>query len=289
MDPADLETFLVLADELHFGRAAERAQLSRERVGQRIAALEAHIGAPLFERTRRRVVLTPLGARLAERLRPAFAELGDAVAEAREHALELTGPLRIGRTAAAGERYAEVVRAFRAAYPTVEVVELDTDPADPLDGLRAGRLDVLVHWLSGDEPELVLGPPIGELPRELAVVADHPFASLGAVSTEQLVDYDVEVAESSEPGAPALLPSHTRSGRPIARHPITAPDELAALAASGRAVVPVLPASRALFGRDVVFVPVSDLPPLRYGPLWRRERENARIRAFAEFARTLPG
>jgi DNA-binding transcriptional LysR family regulator len=61
---AELRAFLVAADELHFGRAAERLRISPSRVSQLVRGLETRVGAPLFERTTRRVELTPIGAHL---------------------------------------------------------------------------------------------------------------------------------------------------------------------------------------------------------------------------------
>src|SRR5690606_15884816 len=68
VDLRDIEIFLTLAEELHFGRTAERLHVSTPRVSQSIAQQERRIGAPLFERTSRRVTLTPLGARLRDDL-----------------------------------------------------------------------------------------------------------------------------------------------------------------------------------------------------------------------------
>lgn len=92
----ELECFLVLADELHFGRTGERLYLSQGRVSQLIRALEQRIGARLVERTSRRVRLTPLGEAFLSDLRPAYDTLRAAVDQARAAALGGRGPLRIG-------------------------------------------------------------------------------------------------------------------------------------------------------------------------------------------------
>src|SRR5215469_7954060 len=61
MDAAEIEVFLTLAEELHFTRTAERLHLPQSRVSRLVASLERRVGGALFERTSRRVVLTPLG------------------------------------------------------------------------------------------------------------------------------------------------------------------------------------------------------------------------------------
>ena len=77
MEQREIEIFLTLAEELHFGRTAERLHVSTTRVSQTIRKVERQIGVPLFERTSRRVVLTPIGRDLEEGLRPAFQQTRD--------------------------------------------------------------------------------------------------------------------------------------------------------------------------------------------------------------------
>ena len=96
MDLAQIEAFLILCEELHFGRTAERLYVSQPRVSRLIADLESDIGGVLFERTSRRVALTPLGVRLRDRLAPVYEQLTAALAEARTAARSPAGLLRLG-------------------------------------------------------------------------------------------------------------------------------------------------------------------------------------------------
>ena len=98
MDMAQAEAFLALAEELHFGRAAQRLCVSQPRISRLIATLEREIGAPLFERTSRRVALTPLGGQFLSQLQPGYAQMQTAVGHARSAAREVTGELIIGFT-----------------------------------------------------------------------------------------------------------------------------------------------------------------------------------------------
>ncbi|WP_205121414.1 LysR family transcriptional regulator [Tenggerimyces flavus] len=119
MELREIEIFLTLADELHFGRTAERLYLSSSRISQTVRTLEARVGGELFERTSRRVLLTPLGERLRDRLRPAYDEIYRAFAEVREVASGITGQLRIallnfvagGAAGAAGARRSQAASA----------------------------------------------------------------------------------------------------------------------------------------------------------------------------------
>ncbi|WP_239003480.1 LysR family transcriptional regulator [Nocardia panacis] len=83
LERLELESFLTLAEELHFGRTARRLDISRTRVSQTILGLERRLGAQLFERTSRTVDLTLVGRQLYEDLLPAYRMMTAAVERAR--------------------------------------------------------------------------------------------------------------------------------------------------------------------------------------------------------------
>ncbi|MFC7740829.1 LysR family transcriptional regulator [Nocardiopsis composta] len=82
-----IECLIVLSEELHFGRAAERLGYSRSRVSQLVAALERRVGVRLVQRTSRRVALTRFGAQFVEEVRPAYEALAATFARARDRAM----------------------------------------------------------------------------------------------------------------------------------------------------------------------------------------------------------
>ena len=82
----EVEAFLALADELHFGRAVDRLRMSTTRVSQIIRKLERRVGVPLFDRTSRRVQLTAVGGPLYEDVRPAWCTSPRASSERRTRA-----------------------------------------------------------------------------------------------------------------------------------------------------------------------------------------------------------
>ena len=98
MDTAEIEVFLVLAEELHFGHTAERLRLPQPRVSRLIARLERRAGGALFDRTNRRVRLTPLGEQFRRDVEPAYAQLNAAIDGARVTSRGVTGQLRVGFT-----------------------------------------------------------------------------------------------------------------------------------------------------------------------------------------------
>src|SRR5215203_4027839 len=91
-----LRYFVAVAEELHFGRAAERLHMSQSPLSRAIRELERDLGVVLFLRTTRHVELTPAGAALLERARRALAEVDHAVDEARHAGRSEAGVLTIG-------------------------------------------------------------------------------------------------------------------------------------------------------------------------------------------------
>src|SRR5947209_10907024 len=92
----ELRIFVVLAGELHFGRTAERMGLSQPGVSEAVRVLESRLGVKVFDRTSRRVRLTPAGEELRDGLVPALAALEEALAQVSELSRTVRGLLRVG-------------------------------------------------------------------------------------------------------------------------------------------------------------------------------------------------
>lgn len=292
MTLSEIKVFLTLCDELHFGHTAERTGLSQARVSRLIHSLESEVDGMLFKRTSRRVVPTPLGERLRDRLKPAYQHLMDALADAQQMARRPIGTLRIGfTTPAAGMELNELVTAFESRQPDCEVILREVSWSDPYAALRRGEIDVLVNWLEVDEADLKTGPAIAQDERILVVAANHELAKRKEIHVSDLAGYGVTGWPQSFPAAiaDALVPPTTPEGVPIPRtHVIHTVGEIATLVARGSVVHPSVASMGAkLTRRDNVIIPIVDLPPLVLGLIWRRTRENNLIRAVAEAARSL--
>ncbi len=292
MDFAQIEAFLVLCDELHFGRTAERLHVSQPRVSRLITALESNIGGALFDRTSRRVTPTPLGVRLHDDLAPAYEHLTTALAAARTAARSPAGELRLGFAATtATPAVDDLVSRFERTHPDCTIALHEVPLRDSYTPLRSGEIDVLVCWLVVDDPDLTLGPVIAEYARVLAAAADHPLADEPSVSAEVLGDYPVPrwaYENTADRVRQAMVPTHTPSGRPVRVHPtaVRTVGETASIVARGHAVAPTVSAMRNRFGTDqITLVPIHDLPPVPLGLVWCTAHENSRIRALAGEAR----
>jgi DNA-binding transcriptional LysR family regulator len=284
----EIRVFLTLADELHFGRTADRIGIVPSRVSQTIRTLETRLGAPLFERTSRRVALTPLGELLRAKIARSYETLMQGLAETHEVATGVTGLLRIGFTSSTeGPELNALIRSFQSRYPSCRVEFHEVATLEPYRALRAGQIDVLVNWLSVDEVDLTAGPVIAHHQRVLAVARSHRLAHAARVSLEQLADEQVAQPPLSFPAAlcDAVLPQRTPSGRPIPRtQAVNSTHEILAHVASGRIVHPTMAGLPLLQRDDIVLVPIDDLPSLPLGLIWTANKETAKIRALAETA-----
>ncbi|WP_163507500.1 LysR family transcriptional regulator [Fodinicola acaciae] len=290
MELREIEIFLVLADELHFGRTAGRLFLSSARISQTVRALEARVGGRLFERTSRQVRLTPLGEQLRGRLRPAYDQIHEAFAAVRVAAAGVTGELRISllTLAAGGPAFAEIVRGFEQDNPGCKVVVYEAFPGEALNRLRRGELDLVAHWLPLAQPDLTVGPVIAHDERALAVRTGHPLAERGWATVEDLADHAVVDATETLPAetGEVLYPSRTPSGRMIPRRqPEGRMAEVLSLVARGAIVHPTVASLPLYYSHPgVTTIPLRDAPALESALVWVSDRSNAAVRAFAAAA-----
>ncbi|WP_405114946.1 LysR family transcriptional regulator [Micromonospora sp. NBC_01405] len=283
----EVETFLTLAEELHFGRTGERLGVTTGRVSHVVKKLERRIGAPLFARTSRVVTLTPIGRRLADDLRPLVGGMEAAVRRATEAGRGMTGQLRV---AFLGEGTASVllraVALFSERHPDCEVRVREAQLATTRASLLDGSVDVLVASYPFDG--MACGPALLTEGRVLAVAAEHPLARAGSVSLEVLAEHPVVQypAVTSAEFKRDRTPEHTPSGRPVPKGPTGDTfSELLTLVALGRGVLPVGEHTRRYYPRpDVAYVPISDAPPIRRGPVWLESNTTARVREFVRAA-----
>lgn len=281
----EMEAFLALAEELHFGRAAERLYLSQSRVSQLLQALEQRVGARLVERTSRRVRLTPLGETFVADLRPAYAALQGTVECAKAIARGVKGVLRIGFQGSSNDDLHNAIELFHRRYPECVTELLEVPLADPFGMVYRNEVDMAMVLLPMAEPDLVLGQAFPELPQTLAVARTHPFARRASVSVEDLADCALLGARDPAPEywRRFQAPDRTPSGRVIPAGPaIGTLEEGLALVAAGRGAMLMCNAAAEVHGRrSVSFVPVTGIVGSSLGLIWHRNHETARVRAFA--------
>src|SRR6201985_1776028 len=249
----ELRIFLVLADELHFGRTAERLGISQPGVSEAIRMLESRLGVKVFDRTSRRVRLTSAGESLRRDLMPALDDLDRALAQASELSQSVRGLLRVGFVLTTeGPALNRIVAAFQARFPACEIRLQEVKTFDAYRPLRRGDIDVLCNWLAVDEPDLVAGHAFAHYQRALAVATTHRLAGRSAVSVEELAREEVgEVPPTIPPaGADLVIPPPPRPARPTRpAQPVQTIHEILSLVARGR-IVPLTSSTVPIFDRD---------------------------------------
>ncbi|MGN9766131.1 LysR family transcriptional regulator [Micromonospora sp. SD12] len=283
----ELETFLTLAEELHFGRTAARLRVTTGRISHVVKKLERRVGAPLFARTSRVVQLTPIGRQLAADLVPLVAGIDDAVRRAVEAGRGVTGRLRV---AFLGEWTAptllKAVALFSQRHPECQVEVREAQLFNSRQSLLDGSVDVLMAAYPFDG--MACGPALLEERRLLAVAAGHPLAREESVRLETLGDHPVVQypAVTSAEFKRDRTPGRTPSGRPVPKGPAgNTFSEMLTLVAMGRGVLPVGEHTRRYYPRpDVAYVPIRDAPPIRRGLIWRESNATARVHEFVRAA-----
>ena len=283
----ELEVFVALAEELHFGRTAERLGLTHSRISQVIAKLEARLGARLFDRTSRRVQLTQKGEEFLRRVAPAYEQIQRSYIEIRESVSVVGGTLSLGIYASggAGPHLSEMIKTFEKRHPqcAVRVIETGLAP-EQFDLLRRGQLDLLVMRLPLSDPDLEIGPVLTCEERVVVVRADHTLADRSSVCVEDLAGYTTtDVAGAPRELMDAFSPPCTPSGRPIHRVYVRSIQEAGMRAATGELVHPTVASFLERYPQPgLVAVPVSDLPPATTALVWRRENGSTKVQAFVQ-------
>jgi DNA-binding transcriptional LysR family regulator len=157
MELRQLRYFLIVADELHFGRAAERLHITQPPLTVAVRRLERELGVQLFDRTTRRVTLTAAGQAFRERIQAAVAELDDAAGDVADIAAGRSGKIRVGFVSSASyTTVPEAIRAFRQQRPRIDLVLHPLTSGEQIEQLLDGNLDLGLIRDPGDVPGLNL-------------------------------------------------------------------------------------------------------------------------------------
>ena len=263
METRELHYFVAVAEELHFGRAAQRLGIAQPPLSRAIRQLERRLGVELLERTSRSVTLTEAGSVLLREGRAALDAVEAADRRTRRAALAATGHpglVLVTKAGASDELLAKLLDAYAAEPGAVAVDVLLCGPAEQERLLRDGRADVALLHLPFDS---TAGFDTEELYTEGQVVvlpAGHPLTSRPHVLTADV---------AALPGLP--LPRWPRRDGTYADGPgaqVRDTAQLFQLIALGRASA-VLPEScRAQLRGDLAAVPVLDAPPVTTVIAW---------------------
>src|SRR6201996_3877826 len=283
VDLRKLRYFVAVAEQLHFGRAAEALHIAQPVLSRQIRALEAELKAPLFVRDKRATELTPAGRQL---LADAGPLLASADALRRRVARAARGPGSFTVAFMPGLIVTGAVCALTARHPQVAVSVLRTNWHDQTDVLHDGQADVSYVRLPVDQAGLHVQPLLTES-RVAALPAGHRLAGKDTVTIADLADEHLLQDPDAVPEWRDIATEmRTRRRRaPVFR---TVEEKLEHVAA-GHGVV-LLPLSTAVFYTrpDVTYSHVNDIPPNQVCLAWDATRRSRLIQDFAAIASDHP-
>lgn len=178
MELRHLRYFIAVAEELHFGRAAQMLGISQPPLSQQIQALEQQLGTRLFERTNRRVELSETGRLFLDEARQVLAQVDKAADVARRAQLGELGELKIGFTASAPftSRIPKAIFAFRQAYPDVHLALQEMTSQEVVACLEARTIRVgIMRPLP--LPDALTSVELLNEPLVAIMRSDHPLAA----------------------------------------------------------------------------------------------------------------
>jgi DNA-binding transcriptional LysR family regulator len=285
----EIRVFLTLAQELHYGHAAERLAITPSRVSQIIRTLETRVGGRLFDRTSRHVRLTSAGEQLLASVAPIYQDLERAFENARQNATGIADTLRIGiYTRGNVDRHmVQIVHTFTTRHPGADVTFIETDPERSyIDHLRDGSLDMLVARLPLTDPDITVGPVLSCEQRVLLVSTDDPLAQRQSVSVEDLANRPVsDVMGLPREMMDTFIPPVTPSGRRLRRIGNRNLEEVVMRVALGEQVhLTVATILDFINHPGVTTVPIADMPPSQTALVWLTASSSPTMRAFTHAA-----
>jgi LysR family transcriptional regulator, benzoate and cis,cis-muconate-responsive activator of ben and cat genes len=196
-DPRLLRPFVVLADELHFGRAAERLDITQPALSQQIKRLELQLGVRLFARTRARVELTEAGAAVLAPARVAVEAAATIDELARGFGRGELGELRLGISPGAHYVAQALLSEFARRRPQIRVRASQDNSGALAAQIAAGRLEVALGFCTAPTVG-VLREPLLDEPVVVAVAAGHSLARRGAVTLRELAEQTFALVDSED-------------------------------------------------------------------------------------------
>lgn len=287
IDLRHLRVFVAVAEELHFGRAAERLHLSQPPVSTAIKELEDDLGLLLFKRTSRRIELTKGGETVLLDARAVLSRVDTLREDARNVSQGIVGTLILATTTLATFSFLPTsLRRFTADFPDVRVQVIESTSDQILAGVEKEIFDIGCMFTM---PVVVKGltyRPIGRDLLILALPSNHSAAKLDRVPLEILANERFLVFERQ--AGPLMFDSMValcmRHGFSPKIFTARFTPTIISLVSAGMGVALVAECVRAMNREGVVYRPlVGASSMVEYGAVWRSEEASPVVRAFVRY------
>ncbi len=281
-----LRYFVVVAEELHFSKAAVRLNMSQPPLSQQIKALEEEMGAELFRRNNRSVTLTQAGRDLYEQIVPWLSQLDTISERVRRISEGEEGVLSVAVTYSTSHfLMPRIISAFRQRYPniTIKLREMTGDAQE--DALARGLLDLGVVRLPVDESNLLIAP----LYDESLIVALPPGHHLSQRKSLALIDLKDELFLKASRRSSALFESIEAVCRKAGfeANVMNVSSNLntaIGLVGVGMGIALVPESTRKSGPRSLAYRPLKDAPRSTVAAVWRRGDDSPVIKLFVDLA-----
>ena len=285
MELRHLRSFVAVAEELHFGRAAERLYVLQPALSKQIAALERELRVRLFERTRREVTLTPAGIALLADARQLLAQADGAATRARRAGRGDVGVLTIGFIAPAlYDLLPRALRAFRVEFPDVRLELSEVHNREGLESVASRRLHLAFLRLPVPARNGLQVDEVAVEPVVVAMPADDPMAGRRGVTLDELADRNIIlIARSQEPELhDYYIAACMGAGfSPRVAHEVDRTHVAVGLVAGGLGIAFVPSSTRLVPHPGVAYLPLRS-PELvvTFGAVWADEQQPPVLRNF---------
>src|SRR5512139_1808453 len=289
IDPKKLRSFVAVADQLHFGRAAAALGMAQPPLSRAIQSLEQALGTQLFARTKRQVALTPAGEALLPEARQILRQLESLGAGARRAAAGEVGTVSLGFIASASYNVLpELLSEFRRRHPAVRLALQEATSDATLAALRAGDIDAGLVLPPVEDPALeymlvyrdtlVAALPAARYARGAARVRLKSLASAPFILFPR----------KSAPGLHDVIVSFCRQAgfSPRVEQEAIQMQTIVSLVAADMGVALVPASLEQLRRTGVVYRPLAERSPvIETGLAWRRAGQSPALAAFIALAR----
>ncbi|MDR3555317.1 MAG: LysR substrate-binding domain-containing protein [Syntrophobacteraceae bacterium] len=291
MELRHLRYFVAVAEELHFGRAAERLGLAQPPLSQQIKALEQEAGVVLLDRTKRRVKLTAAGEIFLQESRKILALAEQAVLAARRAARGETGKLVVGFVSSAV--YGKVTSIFRIMqeeYPDVSLLLQDLSSIEQVEAMKAYRLDIGLILPPVETDESLITRVIWREPLVVVLPRHHRLAGRKKIAIRELAEEPFLLVDA--PGfLDQLVGICALAGfSPGIVQQARSTPTIVNLIAAGIGIS-IVPASlRNLHRQGVIYRSIEPpAPTIELALMWRKNDRSPALRSFLEIAWRVAG
>src|SRR5512147_259515 len=290
MELRHLKYFVAVAEELHFGRAAERLNIAQPPLSQQIMNLEEELGVKLFDRKKRGIQMTDAGEYFFKEAQQVLAHVEQAVVTTRRVYRGESGRLVVGFVGSVVYTFLPAgLRSFRVQFPDVELVLHELNTAEQIKALHAKRIDVGFLYMGSPDRALaskllVQAPLMAVLPKK------HPLAGRASIHFKELAQEPfIANTRSTEPIVRDAFISlcHSAGFSPKITQEAGQVQTVLGLVATGLGVCLLPDFIRNIRRPGVQYVPLSGAPTVKLAVVWRADNTSGLVKSFVKVIESL--